>query len=129
MYMQLVHIEGAFKTIKSDLCVRPIHHQLQHRVEAHLFVAFIAYALCATLRKKLEAHAPGLTPRATLDVLAGVQMIDVSIPTTDGRELLLPRHTEPTPEQLMLLERLDLKLPDQPPPRIRSQLRAGGQTD
>ena len=119
MYMGLVQIEAAFKTIKSDLCVRPIHHQLQHRVEAHLLVAFIAYALCATLRKKLETHAPGLTPRATLDAMAGVQMLDVLIPTTDGRELVLPRHTEPTPEQEMLLERLGLRLPAQPPPRIR----------
>ena len=120
MYMGLVQIESAFKTIKSDLCVRPIHHQRQDRVEAHLMVAFIAYALCATLRRKLDSHAPGLTPRAVLDVMSGAQMLDVVIPTTDGRELLLPRHTEPTPEQQMILERLSKRLPVQPPPRIRS---------
>lgn len=119
MYMGLVQIESAFKTLKSDLCVRPIHHQRQDRVEAHLMVAFIAYALCATLRKQLEVHAPGLTPRATLEVLAGIQMLDVLIPTTDGRELLLPRHTEPTAEQEMILDRLGRRLPEQPPPRIR----------
>jgi hypothetical protein len=119
-YMGLVQIESAFKTIKSDLCVRPIHHQRQDRVEAYLMVVFIAYALCATLRRKLDCHAPGLTPRAVLELMSGVQMLDVVIPTTDGRELLLPRHTEPTPEQEMILDRLSRRLPAQPPPRIRS---------
>jgi hypothetical protein len=119
-YMQLVQVEEAFKTLKSDLALRPIHHQVESRVEAHLFVAFLGYCLTVTLRMKLRAAAPGLTPRAVLAALAGIQMVDVVIPTTDGRELVLPRYTEPTAEQVMMLESLRRTLPPQPPPRIRA---------
>jgi len=119
-YMQLVQVEEAFKTLKSDLALRPIHHQVQARVEAHLFVAFLGYCLTATLRMKLRAAAPGLTPRAVLAALAGIQMVEVVIPTTDGRELVLPRYTEPTAQQAMMLQTLHLSLPPQPPPRIRA---------
>lgn len=119
-YMQLVQVEEAFKTLKSDLALRPIHHQLAARVEAHILVAFLGYCLTVTLRMKLRAAAPGLTPRAVLAALAGIQMVDVVIPTTDGRELVLPRYTEPAAEQAMLLEALHLTLPPQPPPRIRA---------
>ena len=125
-YIQLVEIEGAFKTLKSDLALRPIHHQIESRVEAHIFVAFLAYSLTATLRQRLNAYAPGLTPRAVLDKLSGIQMIDVQLPTTDGRLLVLPRYTQPEEEQRMLLEHLHLALPAQPPPRIyASQVPAG----
>jgi hypothetical protein len=120
MYMQLVWIESAFKSMKSDLAVRPIWHQVQPRVEAHIFVAFMGYCLLAALRKHLEPTAPGLSPRAVLEQLASIQMVDVCLPTSDGRWLIMPRHTEPEPEQLMLLEKLGLTLPAQPPPRIRS---------
>jgi transposase len=120
MYMQLVRIESAFKSMKSDLAVRPIWHHLQPRVEAHLFVAFMGYCLMAALRKHLEQTAPGLSPRAVLEQLAAIQMVDVCLPTSDGRWLIMPRHTEPEPEQRMLLEKLRLELPAQPPPRIRS---------
>ncbi len=117
-YVQLTQIEEAFKCLKSDLGIRPIHHQLEHRVDAHILVAFLAYCLTVTLRHRLRVHAPGLTPRAVLEKLAGIQMLDVSFPTTDGRRLVMPRYTEPNPEQALLLHHLNLVLPQQPPPRI-----------
>ena len=117
-YVQLTQIEAAFKCLKSDLGIRPIHHQLEHRVDAHILVAFLAYCLTVTLRHRLRMHAPGLTPRAVLEKLAGIQMLDVSFPTTDGRRLVMPRYTEPNPEQALLLHQLNLVLPQQPPPRI-----------
>jgi transposase len=117
-YVQLTQIEAAFKCLKSDLGIRPIHHQLERRVDAHILIAFLAYCLTVTLRHRLRMHAPGLTPRAVLEQLAGVQMLDVSFPTTDGRRLIMPRYTEPSPEQALLLHHLRLVLPLQPPPRI-----------
>ena len=122
-YIQLVEIEAAFKNLKGDLQLRPIYHQLQHRIEAHIFVAFIAYCLHVTLRARLRPVAAGLTPRAVLDKFAVMQMLDVKFPTTDGRTLILSRYTEPDTDQKLLLEQLKLTLPPQPPPRIT----AGGQ--
>jgi transposase len=119
-YMQLVQVEEAFRTLKSDLDLRPIFHQLAHRVEAHILVAFLGYCLSVTLRAKLRRSAPGLTPRQALASLAAIQMVDVEVPTTDGRVLVLPRYTEPEAEQEMRLEKLGLTLPAQPPPRIRA---------
>lgn len=119
-YMQLTRVEEAFKTLKSDLAVRPVHHQLEHRVEAHILVAFLGYCLMVTLRQKLIRHAPGLTPRQVLASLRSIRMVDVHLPTTDGRELIMPRFTEPEAPQRMILEKLGLTLPAQPPPRIRS---------
>ena len=120
-YVQLTHIEATFKTMKSELGLRPIYHQLGHRVEAHILVAFLAYCLLVTLKNRLQSLAPGLTPRAVLETLAPMQMLDVTFPTTDGRRLLMPRYTQPTPEQKLLLHQLQLTLPDQPPPRIQIQ--------
>jgi transposase len=117
-YMQLTQIEAAFKSLKRDLGIRPIHHQLEHRVEAHIMVAFLAYCLTVTLRYRLQRHAPGLTPRAVLEKLATIQMLDVSFPTTDGRTLVMPRYTEPDADQALLLHQLNLTLPQQPPPKI-----------
>jgi len=117
-YIQLTEVEAAFKNLKDDLHLRPIYHQLEHRIEAHIFVAFIAYCLHVTLRAHLKPLAPGLTSRAVLDKLAAIQMLDVHFPTTDGRTLILSRYTQPTPEQQLILERLKLTLPPQPPPRI-----------
>ena len=117
-YIQLVEIEAAFKNLKDDLLLRPIHHQLQHRIEAHIFIAFIAYCLHVTLRARLRRVAGGLTPRAVLDKFAAIQMLDVQFPTTDGRTLILSRYTEPTTDHKLLLEQLNLTLPPQPPPRI-----------
>jgi hypothetical protein len=93
-----VTVEEAFKNLKGDLAIRPIFHQLEARVEAHIFIAFLAYCLHVTLARRLHALAPGLTPRSMLEKFAAVQMIDVHLPTTDGRELLLTRYTEPEPE-------------------------------
>jgi transposase len=118
LYLQLVEIEQAFKELKNDLSVRPIHHQLETRIEAHIFVAFLAYCLMVTLKQRLKALAPGLTPRAVIEKLAAIQMIDVELPTTDGRTILLSRHTEPESDHLLLLQRLKLELPAQPPPKI-----------
>lgn len=120
-YIQLTRIEAAFKTMKGELGLRPIYHQLGHRVEAHILVAFLAYCLLVTLKNRLQALAPGLTPRAVLETLAPMQMLDVTFPTTDGRRLIMPRYTQPTPEQKLLLHQLQLTLPDQPPPRIQVQ--------
>ena len=118
-YIQLTQIEAAFRGLKSELKVRPIYHQLEHRVDAHILIAFLAYCLQVTLKNRLAAHAPGLTPAAVLDKLAAVQMIDVWVPTVDGRWLILPRYTQPEKDLQMLLEKLHLVLPPQPPPRIR----------
>ena len=120
-YIQLTEIEQAFKELKSDLAIRPIYHQTDERIEAHIFVAFIAYCLQVTLKYRLKALAPGLTPRAALEKLAPMRMVDVRVPTTDGRVLILPRHTQPDADQQLLLSQLKLRLPDQPPPRIQSQ--------
>ena len=117
-YIQLVEVEAAFKNLKDDLQLRPIHHQLEHRIEAHIFVAFLAYCLHVTLRAQLKPLAPGLTPRAVLDKLAAIQMLDVHFPTTDGRTLILSRYTELNAEQKLLVNQLKLNLPSQPPPRI-----------
>lgn len=119
-YIQLTEIEAVFKCLKSDLAIRPVHHQLEDRVDAHIFVAFLAYCLTVTLKARLGVHAPGLTPKAVLEKLAAIQMIDVYLPTTDGRCLIMPRHTQPEKEHKIILEKLDLDLPPQPSPRITS---------
>ena len=120
-YVQLTQIEATFKALKSELGIRPIYHQLEHRVEAHILVAFLAYCLTVTLKQRLQALAPGLTPQAVLEKLATIQMLDVCFPTTDGRWLVMPRYTQPEPEQQLLLHRLKLSLPPQPPPRLKAQ--------
>ena len=117
-YLQLVTVEEAFRTLKGDLAIRPIFHQEQARIEAHVFLAFLAYCLHVSLGLRLKLLAPGLTARSALEKFAAVQMIDVHVPTTDGRELSLTRYTQPEPELKLLLERLKLTLPEQPPPKI-----------
>jgi hypothetical protein len=117
-YMQLVQIEAAFKCLKSELGIRPIYHQLEHRVEAHILVAFLAYCLTVTLKHRLQAHAPGLTARAVLEKLASIQTLDVWLPTTDGRYLVMPRYTEPDADLALLLHQFKIKLPKQPLPRL-----------
>jgi len=119
-YIQLTEVEQAFKELKSDLAVRPIYHQRDDRIEAHIFVAFLAYCLQVTLKQRLRALAPGLTPRAVLEKFSALQMVDVHLPTTDGRTLILSRYTEPEKDQQLLLQKLRLQLPEQPPPRITS---------
>ena len=117
-YLQLVAVEEAFKNLKGDLAIRPIFHQSEARIEAHIFVAFLAYCLHVTLKRRLAALAPGLTPRSVLEKFSAVQMIDVVVPTTDGRELQLTRTTQPEPDLKLLLDKLKLELPAQPPPKI-----------
>jgi hypothetical protein len=123
-YTQLVHVEEAFKNLKGDLAVRPIHHQKETRIEAHIFVAFMAYALHVTLRHRLRNLAPGLTPRAVLEKFGAVQMIDVHLPTTDGRTVIMSRYTQPEPELQILLTRLRLSFPGQPAPRMTAKIKS-----
>lgn len=117
-YLQLVAVEEAFKTLKGDLAIRPIFHQDEKRIEAHIFIAFLAYCLHVTLGHRLKQLAPGLSTRSVLEKFAAVQMIDVFVPTTDGREINLTRYTQPEPELKLLIETLQLTLPAQPPPKI-----------
>ncbi|HSL86601.1 MAG TPA: IS1634 family transposase, partial [Bacteroidales bacterium] len=117
-YIQLTEIELAFRNLKSDLNIRPIFHQRDDRIESHIFLRFLAYCIHVTLKKRLEAHAPGTTPREVLEKFTAMQMVDVHIPTTDGRELILSRYTQPEKDQKILLDLLSLQLPKQPPPKI-----------
>jgi hypothetical protein len=119
-YLQLTEVEQAFRELKGDLAIRPIYHQTDARIEAHILVAFLAYCLQVTLKQRLRSLAPGLTPRSVLEKMAAIQMLDVHLPTTDGRIVILSRYTEPESEHALLLQRLKISLPDQPPPRIMS---------
>lgn len=120
LYMMLTQIEEAFKNIKGDLAIRPVYHQIERRIEAHIFVAFLAYCLHVTLRHRLRHHAPGLTPRAAIEKLATIQMLDACFPTTDGRWLIFARYTQPEKDHRLLIDCLGLTLPAQKPPRITS---------
>ena len=117
-YIQLTQVEQAFKELKGDLSIRPVFHQKDSRIEAHIFIAFVAYCLQVTLKQRLRALAPGLTPAAVLEKFAAMQMVDVHVPTTDGRHLVMPRYTQPNQDQRLLLQQMKLELPAQPPPRI-----------
>jgi transposase len=119
-YVQLTQIESVFRALKSELGIRPIYHQLEHRADAHVLIAFLAYCLQVTLKNRLLIHAPGLTPTAVLEKLATIQMVEVWIPMLDGRWLVLPRHTQPERDVQAMLEHLHLRLPSQPPPRIKA---------
>jgi transposase len=121
IYVQLTQVESAFKDLKDDLCLRPVFHRLEARIEAHIFVAFLAYCLHVSLRQQLRAHAPGLTPRSVLEKFAAMQMVDVHFPTTDGRELVFRRYTQPEKDQKLLLAQLGWELPPQSPPRITAR--------
>lgn len=114
VYLQLTEVEQAFKELKHDLAIRPVHHQKDSRIEAHIFISFLAYALQVTLKRS----ASGLTPRATLEKFATLQMLDVHLPTTDGREIIMSRHTQPEKDLQLLLDQLKLMLPEQSPPKI-----------
>ena len=115
-HLQLSEVEQAFRELEGDLVMRPVYHQTDERIEAHILLAFLAYCLQMTLKQRLRSLAPGLTPRSVLDKMAAIQMIDV--PTTDGRTVVLSRYTEPERDQALLLQRLKINLPDQPPPSI-----------
>lgn len=118
-YLQLTEVEQAFKELKGDLSIRPIYHQKDTRIEAHIFVAFVAYSLSS----HAQAKATGLGTRthpAGRAGMAALQMVDVHLPTTDGRHLVLPRYTQPDKDQRILLHHLKMTLPAQPPPRLLS---------
>src|SRR5208282_919870 len=117
-YTERLNNMGKQENLKGDLAIRPIFHHDESRIEAHIFVAFLAYCLQITLTRRLHALAPGLTARSALEKFAAVQMIDVHLPTTDGREIVLTRYTQPEPDLQLLISRLKLRLPAQPPPKI-----------
>ena len=119
-YVQLTQIESVFRSLKSELGIRPIYHQLEHRAEAHILIVFLAYCLQVTLKNRLLIHAPGLTPAAVFEKLATIQMVEVWIPMLDGRWLVLPRHTQPEKDVQAVLDQLGIPLPSQPPPRIKA---------
>jgi transposase len=119
-YVQLTQIESVFRSLKSELSIRPIGHQLEHRADAHVLIAFLAYSLQVTLKNRLMMHAPGLTPAAVFEKLATIQMVEVWIPIVDGRWLVMPRHTQPEPDVQALLNQIRITLPSQPPPRIKA---------
>jgi transposase len=120
LYILLTQVEEAFRNLKGDLAVRPIFHQIQDRIEAHFFVAFLSFCLHATLRHKMWLKAPGLTPRSVIEQIGAIQMLDLHFPTTDGRTLIFQRYTNPNKTQKLLLAQLGLQLPEQSPPRISS---------
>jgi len=119
-YVQLTQIESVFRSLKSELGIRPIYHQLEHRADAHILIAFLAYCLQVTLKNRLMIHAPGLTPAAVLQKLATIQMVEVWIPMLDGRWLMLPRYTQPEKDVQAVLNHIQITLPAQPPPRIKA---------
>jgi transposase len=119
-YVQLTQIESVFRCLKSELSIRPIHHQLEHRADAHVLIAFLAYCLQVTLKNRLMIHASGLTPASVFEKMATIQMVEVWIPMLDGRWLMLPRYTQPDKDVQAMLNKLDITLPSQPPPRIKS---------
>jgi hypothetical protein len=120
-YVQLTQIENVFRSLKSELSIRPIGHQLEHRADAHVLVVFLAYSLQVTLKNRLMIHAPGLTPASVFEKLATIQMVEVWIPMVDGRWLVMPRHTQPEPDVQALLNQVRITLPLQPPPRIKGR--------
>jgi hypothetical protein len=120
-YLQLVEVEEAFKNLKGDLAIRPIFHQREARIEAHIFVCFLAYSVQVTLRHQLRAKAPGLTVRQVLEKFSCMHMMDVHFPTTDGRELVFRRYTQPEADQQLLLAQMKWELPAQSPPRITAK--------
>jgi hypothetical protein len=91
-------------------------------VDAHILIAFLAWCLQVTLKNRLQIHAPGLTPASVLEKLGTIQIIDVCIPTQDGRWLILPRYTQPAKDLQILLDQIRLPLPAQPPPRITAHM-------
>tara|TARA_B100000949_G_C14251881_1_gene438561 strand:+ start:1043 stop:1525 length:483 start_codon:yes stop_codon:yes gene_type:complete len=120
-YIGLTEIEESFRNLKGDLAIRPIYHQKDERIEAHIFLSFLAYCLHVALRGKLRQLAGGLTPRAVLEKFATMQMLDVHLPAGKQRELVMARYSQPDQDLKVLLARMGLELPHQPPPEIRHQ--------
>jgi transposase len=110
-YMQLTEVEAVFRALKSELSIRPLFHQLERRVKAHVLVAFLGYALWVTLKHLLRAKQSEWSASGALSELATLQSADIVLPTTDGREIRLRRITEPTQDQKLLLKQLGIELP------------------
>lgn len=121
-YMLLVRIEECFRSFKGDLGLRPIFHQLDQRIEAHVLISFLAYCLYVTLEKYNKGHAAGLSSRSVLARMSEIQMLDVIIPATDGRKVHMQRYTKPEKVHELLLEKLGFTLPAQPPPQIKNPM-------
>jgi hypothetical protein len=119
-YIYLVRIEESFRTLKGDLGLRSIFHHLDDRIEAHIFISFLAYCLHVTLEQYNQKAATGLSSRSVLERLSEIQMLDVNIPATDGRQLWMKRYTRPEKVHHLLLEQLGFTLPGQPPSEIRT---------
>jgi transposase len=111
-YMQLTEAEAAFRALKSELSIRPLFHQLEHRAKAHILVAFLGYALWVTLKHLLLRKRSELSPAQALALLSRLHSADIILPTSDGREIRLRRITTPTPEQQSLLDQLHITLPE-----------------
>ena len=118
MYLRLVEAEAAFKNLKGDLGLRPIYRSKESRIEAHIFVAFMAYSMQVCLRGQLRRVAGGLTPRTMLEKFGRIELIDVHLPVGEGRTMVMTRRTQPDLDQRLLLERLGWELPEQGPPRL-----------
>jgi transposase len=110
-YIQLTEAEAAFRALKSELAIRPIFHQLEHRTKAHVLVAFLGYALWVTLTHLLQAKGSKLSPMQALAAAATLHSADIVLPTTDGRQIRLRRVTTPTPQLQTLFEQLGMTLP------------------
>jgi hypothetical protein len=124
--MQLIEAEASFRALKTELSIRPLFHQKEPRVKAHVLVAFLGYALWVTLKHLLQRrptivpqpsasgvdNAQPLSPMKALGLLSTLQSADIVLPTTEGREIRLRRITEPTAEQKSLLHQLSLSLPE-----------------
>jgi len=117
-YIQLMEAEAAFRALKSDVAIRPIWHWVQKRVQAHVMVAFLGYALWVTLKNKLRRFAQSLTPRQVLEQFKRIQLVEVWFKLQKGGAICLPRITQPETVQAVILDQLGWKLPQQPPPKI-----------
>ena len=111
-YIQLTEVESLFRTLKSELAIRPIFHRKESRIKAHVLVAFLGYALWVTLKHLLKARGSDLSPARAVSLLSTIQSADIVLPTTDGREIRLRRVTRPEPEQKQLLNQLKIALPE-----------------
>jgi hypothetical protein len=120
-YTQLTEAEAAFRTLKSEIKVRPIWHWTESRVQAHLMVAFLVYCLWVYLKKCAQRVAPSLTPWVLLDQLGRIVLVEVWFELRNGGTICLPRITQPKPAQAVLLTQLGWTLPTQPPPRVHAK--------
>jgi transposase len=111
-YMQLTEVEAAFRTLKSELAIRPLFHQLEKRVKAHVLVAFLGYALQVTLKHLLKRNGSEYSPVQALKRLSELYSVDIVLPTVEGREIWLRRITKREADQERLLNQLRLELPE-----------------